>query len=208
MAIGQKRKTGLIRGRSTAFLVSAGIHLTLIVGATTFVVFEIITQDEIIFTPPPKQDRPKMKLKKLRVKVKKNTRPKRKASRITSKTTSLMPEIQLPEMTGLGGGLSEGIGGFQMIADLGEMTLLGGAQSIGNDLEGTFYDLKRLRNGEYNLPDFPQQGADKEKIRNLLQAYMENDWNPSVLSKFWRSPKRLYATQFMIPPCSSSISFL
>lgn len=197
-------KKGLIKGRSTAVLVSIGIHAALIIGAGTFVVFTVIQQKEAKFVPPEKLNRPKMKLKKLRVKVKQSSKPKRSTSRISTKTTSVMPDIQLPEMTGLGGGLSEGIGGFQMIADIGEMSLMGGDQSIGNDLEGTFYDLKRFRNDTLN-PNFGQQTGEKDKIQALLKEYMENDWSASVFNEFWRSPKKLYATQFMVPPCTSSI---
>ena len=51
-------------------------------------------------------------------------------------------DIQLPELSGVADGLSTGLGGFDLMPDLNEMTLFGGGQTIGNDFVGTFYDFK------------------------------------------------------------------
>ena len=33
-----------------------------------------------------------------------------------------------------------------------------------------------------------------------IKEFFENDWDPSVFDEFWRSPKKLYATQIFVPP--------
>ena len=66
-----------IRGQSTAVLISIALHLLIAVLASVFVVFNIVKKPEKKFEPPPPVERPKMKLKKPRVKMKKQTQPKR-----------------------------------------------------------------------------------------------------------------------------------
>jgi len=123
----RKVKKGLIRGRSAAFLVSLGIHVALLIVAGGFVVFNIVRPEPKVFEPVEEIDRPKMKLKKLQVKVKENSRPRDSTERITTKTTLVTEDIQLPAMGGIGDGLGgAGVGGFDIMADMEEMTLMGG----------------------------------------------------------------------------------
>jgi len=65
-----KRTTKLIKGTSTAVLISTAFHAVLLVLASGWVCFTVITRDSASFTPPPPVDRPKMGLKKLQVPVK------------------------------------------------------------------------------------------------------------------------------------------
>ena len=146
-----KRTKGLIKGVPTAVLVSIAVHAGLLLLAGGFVVFSVIQKTEKKFEPPPPVERPKMRLKKPRVKVKKRARPKA-SQRITSKNVQSMTGIQLPVSTGMTEGLGGGIGGFELMPDPSEMTLLGGRQStsVGNDFEGTFYSLLLDRTGQRN----------------------------------------------------------
>jgi hypothetical protein len=128
---------GLIKGTPTAVLVSIAIHLILLFLAGTWVVFRFIEKKDQVFTPAQKIDRPDIKLKKLRVKVKQNSKPKRTTQRIVTQSRMESPDIQLPEMSGVGGGLSDSVGGFELLEDLSDMTIFGGVKSIGNDLVGT-----------------------------------------------------------------------
>ena len=111
--------------------------------AGLLVVFTVANKEEKKFVPPKPVDRPKMKLKK--PKVKKNAKPKSSSRIVTKVTKANMPDIQLPEMSGIGEGISGSIGGFEMMPDLGEVTIFGAGQTIGNDFVGTFYDFKRTR---------------------------------------------------------------
>ena len=191
-----KKTKGLIRGVPSAMLISILIHAGIFFAAGTLVVFTAIKKHEKKFVPPPKIERPKMDLKKPRVKVKKTVKP-RASQRITSSVQS-MPEIALPEVSSAGSGLSGGVGGFEMMPDPSEMTLFGGRSSmaIGNDFEGTFYSLQYDRQGKLT-------GMSDMIYMKEISRFLENNWNPRTFTRYFRSPQKLYATQLMIPPLSS-----
>jgi len=197
------RKTkGLIRGTSSAVILSIMIHGGLLLLATGLVVFHFVKPQDTKFVPK-KIDRPQMQLKKLIVKVKETAKPRKTTQRITSsRRTTAMPDIQLPAMTDMGSNLGS-IGGFEMMADLSTMTILGGGRSVGNDLEGTFYYFRWGRNGN-PIPgmtvstDAFDPSAFVLAINNFLV-----DWSPRVWDEFYRAPSKLYATQLMVPPAKS-----
>ena len=197
---------GLVRGTPTAVLISAVIHGVLLLLATGFVVFTIMDKKEVNFVPQ-KIDRPKMKLKKLRVKVKEQAKPRKTTQRIASTRKSAdLPDIQLPEMTGMGAGLEGGIGGFDMMADLSKMTLMGAERSVGNDLEGTLYHLKRDAMGELIPGVASGQWEVNTLFKNELNNFLANNWDTRILEKYYRSPKKLYATHIMLPAFASDIA--
>ena len=198
-----KKTKGLIRGTSTAVLLSVVIHAVLFFAAGVWVVFKIIDAQEAKFVPPPPLERPKMRLKKLRVKVKPTAKPRKTTQRITSaRKTAAMPDIQLPKMSGMGAGLAS-IGGFEMMADMTKMTIFGGERSIGNDLEGTLYHLKWGRDGEKIDAMESAQWAVSAPFRDEVNKFLANDWNPAVFAKYDRSPRKLYASYFMLPMFAS-----
>ena len=101
--------------KSSAALVSLGIHAVLIVIALTFVAVTVVTKEEKAFEAKP-VNRPKMQLKKLQVPVsikkKKVQKPKlRKRIVVKPKMSQMMPDIKMPEITGVKGGLGAGAGG-------------------------------------------------------------------------------------------------
>jgi hypothetical protein len=192
------RKTkGIVRGTPTAVVFSAVIHLILLSVAGGVVIFTAVKKKEAKFTPPPKIDRPKMELRKPRVKVKKTVRPKT-SQRIVSKSTHVLPDIQPPEISAKSG-LSGGLDGFLMMPDPAEMTLLGGKNSvsIGNDFEGTFYALSLDRQGRRTGLgiNWPYYGE--------LRRFLDSGWNPNAFSMYYRSPQKLYTTFFYIPMSAS-----
>jgi hypothetical protein len=118
-------------------LVSAGLHILLLVFATGWVVFTVAQNQAAKFTPV-QINRPKMNLQKLRVKVQESSKPRKSSERIVSKgRSSSLPDMKLPEMSGMGASLERGLGGFEMMGDLSQMTIFGGGRSLGNDLEGS-----------------------------------------------------------------------
>lgn len=198
-----KKSKGLVRGTPTAVLISILIHGGLLLLATGFVVFTIIDKKEANFVPE-KIDRPKMKLKKLRVKVKEQAKPRKTTQRIASTRKSAdLPDIQLPEMTGMGSALEGELGGFEMMEDLSKMTIFGGEKSIGNDLEGTLYHLKWYRDGT-KVPEMESgQWNVNTAFRDEVNKFLANDWDPAVFAKYDRSPHKLYASYFMLPAFAS-----
>ncbi|MEN8254708.1 MAG: SHD1 domain-containing protein [Verrucomicrobiota bacterium] len=182
----------------SAVLLSIAIHAALFFLAGMLVVFTVVKKKEIEFEPPKAVERPKMKLKKPKVKVKKTSKPKQAKHILAKVKPANMPEIQLPELGGMGGeGLGEGIvGGFDMMPDLSEPTLFGSSQSIGNDLIGSFYDFKRDRSGR-NIP------FSFDAYINTIKKFVQSGWKTSKLARFYQSPKKLYATCIMVPPVLS-----
>jgi len=100
--------------KSSAALISLGIHALLIVLALSFVAVTVITKEEKVFEAKP-VSRPKMKLKKLQVPVnvkkKKSQKPKlRKRIVVQPKLNQTVPDIKMPEITGVKGGIGSGTG--------------------------------------------------------------------------------------------------
>ncbi len=188
-----KKTKGLIRGVPSAVLLSAAIHLILLSVAGGLVVFTAIKKTEKKFVPPPPVERPKMELIKPKVKVKKNVKSG-STQRIVSKAPASMPDMQLPALEGMGKGLGSGIAGFDMMPDTTDISLFGGAKSmaIGNDFEGTFYSLSLDRR-------MKKTGIDRGRSYEIIRTFIESGWNPYSFSAYYRSPKKLYTTQFMIP---------
>ena len=182
-----KKSKSVAKGAPSGFVVSLQIHAAAFMLAGLLVVFNVVQKEEKKFVPPKPVERPKMKLKKPKVKVKKSAKPKSSTRIVTKVKRASMPDIQLPEMSGMGEGFGGGgVGGFEIMPDLGEVTMFGSSQSIGNDLEGVLYDFKRFRNGRDN------NGYD---IRTCVDKFVKSGWKPSSISKYYRSPRKLYATQ-------------
>ncbi|VGO16588.1 hypothetical protein PDESU_05179 [Pontiella desulfatans] len=100
--------------KSSAALISLGIHAILIVIAFTFVAVTVITKEEQAFETKHVK-RPKMPIKKLQVPVnvkkKKSQKPKlRKRIVVQPKMNQTMPDIKMPEITGVKGGMGSGVG--------------------------------------------------------------------------------------------------
>jgi len=103
--------------KSSAALVSLGIHAVLVFVALSFVAVTVITKEENKFEVK-RVSRPKMQLRKLQVPVsikkKKMQKPRlRKRIVVQPKMNQSMPDIKMPEVSGVKGGLgSAGSGGL------------------------------------------------------------------------------------------------
>lgn len=69
--------------------------------------------------------------------------------------------------------------------------------SIGNDLEGVYYDFKRTRGGNYT-------GAGQDTYREAVRNFLKGDWSTASLSRFYRAPEKRYTVCMMLPTTSSS----
>ncbi len=196
-----KKSKGHAKGTPTAVLISVGVHVALLAVAGGLVVFTAIKTADKKFVPPPPIDRPKMDLKKPVVKVKQTSKP-RTAQRIVSKSVASMPDIALPDVSGMGSGLSGGGIGYELLPDVSTISMFGGSKSssVGNDFEGTFYVLNRSRDGTF----LGYSNQDSEYERGLIAKFIENDWSPYVFAPYYRSGKKLFATHFTVPLTPSS----
>lgn len=189
-----KKPKNVAKGAPSGFIISLAVHAGAFLLAGMLVVFSVVNKEEKNFVPPKPVQRPKMDLKKPQVKVKKNTKPKASARIVTKVKSASMPDIQLPEMSGIGNSLAGGgLGaGFSLTENVEVASLFGGAQTIGNDFVGTFIDFKKDRQGK-------QITMDPDTMMKHVRNFLVKDWKPSVLSRFYHSPNKLYATCFVIP---------
>ncbi len=187
-----KKRQNKTKGMPSAVLLSILIHGGLFLLAGMLVVFTVVKKEEQKFEPPKLIERPKMKLKKPKVKVKKTSKPKPTTRIVTKINRANMPEIQLPEMSGLSTGLASGLGGFDLMPSFDEVSIFGGEQSIGNDFRGALYDLKRNRQGK-------GMSMGSDQFRLVIRKFVRNGWDASVLAKYYVSPSSLFTTHFMIP---------
>jgi hypothetical protein len=179
------------------------LHAAAFFIAGLFVVFTVANKSEPEFTSPPPVERPKMKLKKPKVKVKKSSNP-RPSSRIVAKVkTKQMPEIQLPDLVGVGDGLMSGTGfGDGQLMDLPDfksITLMGSTLSTGTDLIGTYYDLKRERNGSVT-------GFDMDSYYSEVRKFIDSDWDERILQKYYSLPQKMYASTIVVPVVHGSFA--
>ncbi len=183
----------------SAVVLSIVIHAALFLLAGMLVVFTVVKKEEKRFEPPKAVERPKMKLKKPKVKVKKTSKPKPTTRIVTKMNRASMPDIQLPEISGMGEDLAGGIEGFDMMPDLEGVTIFGAGQSIGNDFTGTFYDFKRDRSGR----DIPHS---TDRAVQDIKEFIRSGWRTSELSQYYRAPRKLYATSMAMPCASSAVA--
>ena len=196
----KKKSKGVVKGAPSGFVISLLVHAAAFLLAGLLVVFTVHQKEEKKFVPPKSVDRPKMKLKKPKVKVKKNAKPKSSSRIVTKVTKANMPDIQLPEMSGIGEGLAGGMGGgFDLMSDLGEISVFGGGQSIGNDFEGVFYDLKRDRRGG-TIP------MERDPYMSFISEFSRANMKATKLNRYYRAPNKLYTTHFIIPPIMSPMA--
>ncbi len=194
-----KKTKNVVKGAPSGFVISLLVHATAFLLAGILVVFTVQKKEEKKFVPPKPVDRPKMKLKKPKVKLKKTAKPKSTNRIVTKVKRASMPDIQLPEMSGMSDGLVGGVGGFELMPDFDEVTIFGSGQTIGNDFVGTFYDFKRDRRGR------PVPMRDQQFVDELIK-FTRSGWKTSKIARYYRSPKKLYATSIMMPPIRSSVA--
>jgi hypothetical protein len=194
--------------KSSAALVSLGVHAVLIVVAVSFVAVTVINKEDQTFEQVEVR-RPKVPLKKLQVpvKIKKKKTPKPKLRKtIVVKKEVQMAELKMPEMSGIKGGTGymDGDGGLGSLGFGLDIDLFGGNKGSGNELEGTFFDLKMNPDGTPNEMKHTSDDMKKESRQN--KAYIEavdnflGSWNVSRLEKrYFKAPKSKFATTFMLP---------
>lgn len=195
-----KKPKSVAKGAPSGMAISLLVHAAAFMLAGLLVVFNVVKKEEKKFVPPKPVDRPKMKLKKPKVKVKKSSKPQSRTRIVTKVQKASMPDIQLPEMTGMGDGLGSGVGtGFEIMPNLDEISVFGGSQSIGNDFEGTIYHLLYDRRGGL-IP------MDQDQFMLELRDYARSGFRKSKLARYYQSPKKLYTTHFMVPPIVAPVA--
>lgn len=96
------------------------------------------------------------------------------------------------DIGGLGDGLGSGGNG------------LGSSKPGGSALEGTFYDLKLTRSGS-NTPlwNAATKRVNEPELVEVLNGFLKN-WNEATLNKYYKSPIKLYASNFYLPAATAN----
>lgn len=182
--------------KSSAALISLGIHVVLIVVAVSFVAVTVIQKPETQFEAKPIK-RPRMQLKKLQVPVKikkKKMQAPKLRKRIVVKPSVKSPDIKMPELTGIKGGTGYlnqggGLGGLGFSMDIPD--LFGSNRSFGNELAGTLYDLKLTDRQE-------PVDMNNELYFEALRRFCSS-WDSNRLSNYFQAPRKKFSTVFYIP---------
>lgn len=198
---GNSKRFFAAHSRSSAAFISIGLHIVLILAAFFFVTITVIHKGDAQFESKPVA-RPRMQLKKLQVPVKfkkKKIQPKLRKV-IVSKPKTQFTEIKMPEISGIKGGLGAlgeggGLSGIGFNLDLDLVDLFGGSKGGGNELKGTFYDLKMKPDGS---PAKMNEDYYYEAVRKFLTS-----WNESVFERYFQAPKNKFASTFMLPLMSA-----
>ena len=108
--------------KSSALIITIIVHALIILIAIGFVAYEVITKEDKQFVAKENK-RPKMKLKKLQVPIKMEKKKKTTAKlrkRVVAKKPRISSNtIQMPEITGISGGLGAMQGGEGLGSDIG-----------------------------------------------------------------------------------------
>ncbi len=107
--------------------------------------------------------------------------------------------------TGLDVGMGFGTGGIGDGLGTGGNGL-GSGTAGGSTLEGTFYDLKLTRAGaatDIRLQGDQLTNDSRTKVTQVLSEFTKN-WQASVLDKYYKSPTKLYASNFYLPSCKAA----
>ncbi len=193
----KKRRFFTSHSKSSALVVSLAIHAVLIVVALSFVAVKVIVKEDQPFEAK-RVKRPKMPPKKIQVPMEvKKRKPKPRLRKRIVVNTKTLADIKMPEISGIKGGLGnmggDGLGSLGFDLNLG---LFGGDRSTGNELSGTFYDLRKTDKGA--ATNMAQQDYD-----TLIKKFVSS-WQPWVLKRFFKAPKTKYATAFCMPVASAS----
>ena len=173
-------------------VVSLAIHAVIIVVAITVVVAKVMMPEDPDFQAK-KVKRPTMPPKKIQIPVevrKRKPKPRLRKRIVVNKKT--FTDIKMPEISGIKGGLGnmggDGLGslGFDL-----DMDLFGSNRSSGNELIGTFYDLKQTKDGQ-------PISMSNSKYHAAL-AHFVGSWKESRLDDYYQAPMKKYATFFMTP---------
>ena len=186
-----KKEGKVVKGTSSAILISVLIHAGLFFLAGLLVIFVVVDREPPEFEEVIKVERPRMKLKKPRVRQKTKAKPTPPDRITASRGVAVLPEMDLPPM----GSMEDTVEFDVAMLDIDlnfEPTVMGSPESIGSDLEGTYYDLKYTRSGTFApVGDIEWRNA----FHNMIKSGMD----PQVMKKYYRSPTKLYTTYLLFP---------
>ena len=194
-------------GAATALSLAFGLTLTF-----TVIYFATDTPAEFLAYVPPAEDLPPRAVPTTPQLSSKAATPSNSVAPSVIVSTGAAPvamaQIDIPmddsEDDGLsidiGIGLDTGLGD-----DLGDAGGgMGSSQPAGSALEGTLYDLKQSKGGA-PTKIAPGGKVDINELYSTVGGYLKN-WSQSALGRFYKSPAKLYASNFFLPMAQASLA--
>jgi len=197
----------IARGAPSGLMVSLLLHAVAIFIAVLWVVIIKLPLEEppqITGNLPPV--RHPIPPKKPRVRIEMSAEPEPAARMVANVESAALPVFQIPDQDGTGKSLLDGLRMGGVFMDFPEITetTVGTPTSIGNDLEGVFYDFKRARDGHWIATD---EDLNQDITGWLLKInrFIKSGFDPATLSRYYRSNRKMYARCLVVPMTDTSI---
>lgn len=110
-----------------------------------------------------------------------------------SEDTGISIDVGIGLDTGLGDDLGDAGGG------------MGSSQPAGSALVGALYDLKKTRGGAPTKTADSSGKVNKNELYRVVSGYLKN-WSQSALSRYYKSPTQLHASNFFLPMAYASLA--
>lgn len=206
-------KRAKMRGMLSSF--GAATALSLAFGLTlTFTVIYFATEQpaEFISYVPPAEDAPPRPVPTTPKLSQKTATPSNTVAPSVIVSTGAAPvamaqlDIEMDDSADDGLSIDIGIGMDTGLGeDLGEAGGgMGSSSPSGSALEGTLYDLKQSKSGAPTKLA-PGGKVDKNELYATVGGYLKN-WSQSALARFYKSPAKLYASNFFLPMANASLA--
>ncbi len=199
------------RASGGSLLLSIGVHGAILLIATYFIVRQVTEERKVSFAGGERGATAEIQHT---VKRRTVTTAPAPTKRIT--TTDIGAKVSLPDMPSVNLNMGPtiagamGAGGFRMSAGLGSggtdssgkgsgqgsgfakisfFGLRGGNASTSNMMKGVFYDFKQIK---------VKQPVNASYITDL-RDFVQNNWNPSILAKYYHSDVSIYSPRIYVP---------
>lgn len=205
----QKKFFFLSHKKSSALVVSIVIHTALVAAAFFLVAVSVYHTEDPKFVYNVK--RPKMNLRILRIPVREKNRQQNPLKMHHNIVTPTIKDvaIRMPEVVGVPGASGYDRGKEQNSLWFNyDPDVYGWNRGTGNELTGTFYDLKQSPEGE--LTEIGEL-AEKDSFNKwhqlaackIIKGFVRSGFNEGRLKDYFKAPKKKYARAFMIPPMAA-----
>ncbi len=203
----QALRRKMLRNKLSA--IAACLGFIIAGGASLFFTYTLIAGNELpaflSYEPPPSNKPPTKKPKVQELSAKSSppsssVAPPVIVSTSASSVVMSMSDMPTPDFgVGMEMDIGAGLGGSGIGDGVGdEGGGMGSGDAGGSTLEGTLYDLKLTKSGASTGINPSSQRA---KVAGIFKDFFEKGWNDRELSKYYKSPTKLYAANFFVPVC-------
>ena len=196
-------------GNSRFLAISIAAHLLFLLVAAVLVVQTVSAKRKLTFSSSPPSPNPSQRSLEHKVQMARKQNTMSAPAQAKRIVTTGLSKVSLPDMpaitaseiapgkmAGMGGkgfgmGAAGGMGGTGSGGGGGPIPLFG-MRDPGKGLKGTFYDLKQTRAHK-------PTNMDPKLYAGEISEFLKRGWSAAHLSRFYKAPTSLYATQIFMP---------